>query len=322
VRGLWASASKLLTPPVTAVLVGLALGATDLGKAIIGVGVGGGGGAAAAAAKAATAAAASSPLLAWDASVLLGLLRCCWDVAETLATATLALQAVVLASSLFGGAGTAGVSATAGAGPAPVAPAAPAAPASASSSPDVLDIAQFASPSGSSSDEDEREAAGMPRSPLRQHRERRLMRMGQGGGGPDASSSSSSSSSPSSSRGNAADAAGASLLSQLRPRGPWEWRVLLAVGAVRFLIVPAVSVGALLWLRASGLAPWLPVEKGCLLALLLPSIAPPGQNLALVVQLSPSTSALTAPMSRLLLQLYALAVLPVTLWVAAVVSWL
>lgn len=305
-----ASIAKLLTPPVAAVLVGLVLGGTDLGKAIIGVG------GAKVAAAVASSSSASSPvaaLLAWDASVILGLLRCCWDVAETLATATLALQAIVLASSLFGGAGTAGASATAGAGPAAVAGAGASASlargdntSAAATTTDVVDIEQFASPSPSTSsaeeDEREHEAAGLPRSPLRQQREREQK---------------AAAASPSS----AADAAGASLLSQLRPRGAWEWRVLLAVGAVRFLIVPAISVAVLLWLRSSGLAP-LPAGKACMLALLLPSIAPPGQNLALVVQLSPSTSALTAPMSRLLLQLYALAVLPVTLWVAAVVSWL
>jgi predicted permease len=307
-----ASIAKLLTPPVAAVLVGLVLGGTDLGKAIIGLG--GGGAKVAAAVAAAASSSSSSPvaaLLAWDASVILGLLRCCWDVAETLATATLALQAIVLASSLFGGAGTAGASATAGAGPAVAAGAgagaAASSAASSSATTDVVDIEQFASPSPSTSsaeeDEREHEAAGLPRSPLRQQREK-------------AAAAAASSSPPS-----AADAAGASLLSQLRPRGAWEWRVLLAVGAVRFLIVPAISVAVLLWLRSSGLAP-LPAGKACMLALLLPSIAPPGQNLALVVQLSPSTSALTAPMSRLLLQLYALAVLPVTLWVAAVVSWL
>jgi predicted permease len=317
VRGLWsasaglrASAAKLITPPVAAVLVGLAVGATDLGKAIIGLGgVGGGGGRAAAAAAASAAASSSSSssssLLSWDAGLILGLLRCCWDVAETLATATLALQAIVLASSLFGGgsATAAGGSATVGALPAQPAAPPPAAPTlQPRASPDFLvDVAAGSTSSGSDDEDEEARRRGLPRTPIAQQQK-------QNGNGNNGAPSSSS----------------PSLFSQLRPRGAWEWRVLLAVGAVRFLIVPAASVALLLWLRAStGLgAALLPQEKACMLALLLPSIAPPGQNLALVVQLSPSTAALTAPMSRLLLQLYALAVLPVTLWVAAVVSWL
>jgi predicted permease len=60
----------------------------------------------------------------------------------------------------------------------------------------------------------------------------------------------------------------------------------------------------------------LPADPVCAFMLLLQSAMPPAQNLVLMMQLQQSTAGLAPATARLLLQLYTLAVLPVTLWVS------
>jgi hypothetical protein len=115
-----------------------------------------------------------------------------------------------------------------------------------------------------------------------------------------------------------ADDASETVLDQLRPRGAWEWRILIAVSVVRFLMMPVVCSGLVLgaaWLN------WLPPSRACLFALLLQGAMPPAQELVLMLQLQPKTAKLASSAARLLLQLYFVAVVPVTLWVSAFASW-
>jgi hypothetical protein len=110
-----------------------------------------------------------------------------------------------------------------------------------------------------------------------------------------------------------ADDASASVLSQLRPRAAWEWRAMLAVAAVRFVLLPSINTVLVLAALRMGL---LPPDAVCAFMLLLQSAMPPAQNLVLMMQLQPGTAWLAPATARLLLQLYTLAVVPVTLWVS------
>lgn len=119
-----------------------------------------------------------------------------------------------------------------------------------------------------------------------------------------------------------ADDASASVLQQLRPRGLWEWRVVAAVGAVRFVIMPLVSAAIVLGAAASGL---LPRDAPVLLSLMLQGAMPPAQALVVMLQLKPGPGGergegaggrggLAGAAARVVLQMYAVAALPMTIW--------
>jgi hypothetical protein len=112
-----------------------------------------------------------------------------------------------------------------------------------------------------------------------------------------------------------ADDASASVLDQLRPQGAWEWRLLVVVALVRFVAMPAVA-GALVY--AGVQLKLLPDDPICWFVLLLQGVMPPAQNLVLMMQLRSRTAKLGPAAARLLLQLYVLAIVPVTLWVSAI----
>lgn len=110
-----------------------------------------------------------------------------------------------------------------------------------------------------------------------------------------------------------ADAASAHVLGQLWPQGEWEWRSLAVVSAVRFVAMPLLGWGLVLLLWRLGALPRDPVV---VLALLLQGAMPPAQNIVLMQQLQPQTAALAPVAARLMLQLYTIAVVPVTFWLA------
>jgi hypothetical protein len=259
---------------------------------------------------------AGAGLAALELRVLLGTARTAWEMLEMLAGATLALQAIVLAASLFGPReddAAAGNSSSGGSGDVEETAAAAAAAAAESD----LDIAANSSSSSSSGNEVEVEYAGGGSSSP-----------GAGGGLTDASRHP-----PAADmmqrvpplvrpavgltllrqQARTPDEASSSVLDALRPRAPWEWRALVAIAAVRFLLLPAATTAAVLIAQGAGL---LPADPAITFVLLLQSVQPPAQNLTLMVALQPGVAHLGPPAARLLLQLYALGVLPVTLWVS------
>jgi hypothetical protein len=72
-----------------------------------------------------------------------------------------------------------------------------------------------------------------------------------------------------------ADDASASVLNQLRPQNEWEWRAMLAVAAVRFVLLPCASLVLVLGAARAGL---LPPDPACTFMLLLQSCMPPGEG--------------------------------------------
>lgn len=76
-----------------------------------------------------------------------------------------------------------------------------------------------------------------------------------------------------------ADDASVSVLNQLRPQNEWEWRAMLAVAAVRFVLLPCASLVLVLGVSRAGL---LPPDPVCAFMLLLQSCMPPGGVLELL----------------------------------------
>jgi hypothetical protein len=125
--------------------------------------------------------------------------------------------------------------------------------------------------------------------------------------------------------GATADDAGASVLQQVLPHGPWEWRAAAAVAAVRFVLMPAVGAAIVLGAAAAGLLGPAP-DAGVLMALMLQGVMPPAQALVVMMQLrrqggAGGASELAGVTARLTLQLYAAAVVPITLWASCFAAW-
>lgn len=95
--------------------------------------------------------------------------------------------------------------------------------------------------------------------------------------------------------------------------------MLAAIALVRFVAMPIVGLALVAALRAVHV---LPPDPMCAFALLLQVVMPPAQSLTLMSQLHPNTRPLAPVTARLLLRLYALAVLPITLWVTLFLVWL
>ena len=257
------------------------------------------------AASAFIAAHAQPGLPSWELSLLLGIAGTFWGTLVLLAETTLALSALVLASSLFGSSSSSrrqqqqqqeeqqqqerggGYGQTGG---------------------------QTGSTGweGSSSTAGRVEVVGADGSTL--------MAAGESGVGLEEEAEVGSSSAVNLIRRSAetADDASETVLDQLRPRGAWEWRMLIAVSTVRFILMPVVCSGLVLGAAWLGV---LPASRACLFALLLQGVMPPAQELVLMLQLQPKTVKLASSAARLLLQLYFVAVVPVTLWVSAFASW-
>jgi hypothetical protein len=121
--------------------------------------------------------------------------------------------------------------------------------------------------------------------------------------------------------GETPDDASASVLQQMLPHGPWEWRAAAAVAGVRFLLMPAVGAAIVLGAASAGL---LPRDPAVLMALLLQGTMPPAQSLVSMLELrrpGGGGGVLPGVMARLTLQLYAIAFVPVTLWAPCFASW-
>jgi hypothetical protein len=73
-----------------------------------------------------------------------------------------------------------------------------------------------------------------------------------------------------------ADDASVSVLKQLQPQNEWEWRAMLAVAAVRFVLLPSATCLMVLAAFRGGL---LPPDPACAFMLLLQSCMPPGKKL-------------------------------------------
>lgn len=298
-----------------------------------------------AAAAAFVAAHTTSAFTAWELSLLLGVLRCCWETVELLASGTLALRAIVLAASLFGprqGATGAGSSSSGSRMPdgaaedgrfegpgegfrdaqkgtveveSPGGSTMEFEGLASSAEPDSAGFGSSSSFSSSTSISRSSSSFGSGLIP-------QLASSSAGGTfGSGGSSSGASGYRRAAENGinvthrsaSTADDASSSVLSQLTPQAAWEWRAMLSVAAVRFVLLPSATTGLVLAALRFGL---LPAEPVCAFMLLLQSCMPPAQNLVLMMQLQPSTSALAPATARLLLQLYTLAVFPVTLWVS------
>lgn len=294
------------TPALPALpLAGVALGVSPAGPLLCD----------ASAAAAFVAAHAHSSFAAWELSLLLGVLRCCWETVELLATGTLPMQALVLAASLFGPQAAAAGSSNGGAaggrqGGGQAAAAQGTVEVESAGGVHVELEDDNGGGSTSSGEESLRDDGGGSDSGLGGSFGGQQQQQVGGGGGDGVSSGISITHA----QARTADDASASVLQQLRPRGVWEWRTLAAVGTVRFLLLPALSCGLVLGTLRLGL---LPPDPACAFMLLLQSCMPSAQNIVLMLQLQPSTAGLAPAAARLLLQLYALAVLPVTLWVSA-----
>lgn len=262
-------------------LTGLALGLSPAGRILCD----------ASAASAFIAEHSSSPFVAWELSVVLGVVRCCWETVELMASGTLALQALVLAASLFSAQPPAAVSASSAGTSSPDAAAAAAAqqqdPAGEGYEEQGLSSGLNSSGSlsqaGTARGTVELVSPGGGRSDLAQP-----LVLGSSGimasAAPLSSSSSLGSSFGGSSGGSVvnvrrasartADDASASVLQQLKPQSEWEWRAMLAVAAVRFVLLPAATCVLVLGTFRAGL---LPPDPACVFMLLLQSCMPPGE---------------------------------------------
>ena len=93
--------------------------------------------------------------------------------------------------------------------------------------------------------------------------------------------------------------------------------MLAAVATVRLFLMPLASMFLVTGLASAGLLPRDPI---CQLALMVEGSMPSAQNLVLLMQLRESTQPLAPRTAQLLLQLYTLAVIPITFWMAVFVG--
>jgi len=219
--------------------------------------------------------------VAWELSLLLGILRCCWETVELMASGTLALQALVLAASLFttkpsssdsssssrqsseadGGSeseqlayDSAGLGSASGLG-------------SSGSSSTAQGTVELVSPGGGRSDLDQPLVLGSS-GIMSAASSTTTVSMSSIGG------SSGSVINVAHASARTADDASASVLQQLKPQSEWEWRAMLAVAVVRFLLLPGATCVLVLGASQAGL---LPPDPACTFMLLLQSCMPPGE---------------------------------------------
>ena len=108
-----------------------------------------------------------------------------------------------------------------------------------------------------------------------------------------------------------------------------EARALFVLSCVRFLLLPVTCLFLWKWFCSialttsgplSGLVHSLSADPLFLFIIAVQSVMPSAQNLIIMLQLSPKTQKAAPAFARMLLKLYAYAVLPVTLWVTAYAS--
>ena len=101
-----------------------------------------------------------------------------------------------------------------------------------------------------------------------------------------------------------------------------EGRALAVLALARFVLVPVSCLLAFRWALARGLLGALATDVIFLFVLAVQAVMPSAQNLIIMLQLSDATRPAAPPFARMLLKLYAYAVLPVTLWVTAAATHL
>ncbi len=161
------------------------------------------------------AAAAGVATRPWELGLVVGVLRSCWEMLEVLAGATLALQAVVLATSLFSksasgaaaGVGQSGSSGGAGGGGG------------------ARDVEVLTGEGEATTVVAAGAAVEAPAVVLTVR------------------------------GAATADDASASVLQQLWPHGEWEWRTVCLVASVRFVALPVMGTALVLWLWSLGVLP-------------------------------------------------------------------
>ncbi len=99
-----------------------------------------------------------------------------------------------------------------------------------------------------------------------------------------------------------------------------EARALTVLAVIRFILMPTSAV--VLYKVCSRIPMFAPVLADPILMFVLAvqAVMPSAQNLLIALQLSPHTQSAAPGLARLLLKLYALAILPVTLWVTGFAS--
>jgi predicted permease len=121
-----------------------------------------------------------------------------------------------------------------------------------------------------------------------------------------------------------ASAAGSGMLralwKALAPSDATEARALAVLSLVRFFLVPTTAILVWHWVSKSGFVGSFASDPLFLFVLAVQSVMPSAQNLIIVLQLSEATRPAAPAFAKLLLKLYAYAVLPVTLWVTAFAS--
>ncbi|CAI5498886.1 unnamed protein product [Closterium sp. Naga37s-1] len=100
------------------------------------------------------------------------------------------------------------------------------------------------------------------------------------------------------------------------PAGPpadlLDNRALVVVSLVRLLVSPIVGMTSIMALYHAHLIPQDPI---CALCLMVPTAMPSSQSLVVLTQLSSKTRPLAGVLASLMLRQYALAMLPITIWV-------
>jgi hypothetical protein len=123
---------------------------------------------------------------------------------------------------------------------------------------------------------------------------------------------------------DAVGAAGTGMLkalwTALAPSDPTEARALGVLALVRFFLVPTTAILVWQWVSKLGFAGSFASDPLFLFVLAVQSVMPSAQNLIIVLQLSDATRPAAPAFAKMLLKLYAYAVLPVTLWVTAFAS--
>jgi hypothetical protein len=106
----------------------------------------------------------------------------------------------------------------------------------------------------------------------------------------------------------------------LAPSDAFEARALAVLASVRFFLVPATSMVVWHWVSKLGFIGSFASDPLVVFFLAVQCVMPSAQNLIIVLQLSDVTRPAAPAFAKLLLKLYAYAVLPVTLWVTAFAS--
>jgi len=99
-----------------------------------------------------------------------------------------------------------------------------------------------------------------------------------------------------------------------------EARALAIISLTRFLLLPLATATALFWATRLGWLGPAGVDPVLLFVILVQSVMPSAQNLIIVLQLSDQTRSSAPAYAKMLLKLYAAAIVPVTLWVTAFAS--